>query len=620
MVGWLRRAIRGTGYRPHVASTLRGAQERRHRREAELKLYSTVREEAADGRAGTSVRQSGRAASIERTGHLPIAMDGDTFALEGGVVSRPVRWLCSPCFGVGVLSCVLYLATMAPSVTWGDDADFQTRAFQLETDVGARGYPVWTAVAHLASRVPIGNVAARVNAFNALLGGLAVALMFAAVKAWTGSTFSAWVAATAMAVSHTFWFVATKTEVYTAHAAILGAILYYIAKYETAGKPWHLWGAALLLALGLLHHMFIVLLYPAAIVYYVWALVRCRDGTRRQVAVTPVFFALGLVPLVVVGAHFGMFHAGPVAAMNKLLFAGDPVIRGSVLRFDALGLVRNVGYCLAFTLYNFPSPALVLALVGVVTDMRHHQRRFVLLLLMWGTAITFVLNYGTGERWMSLLPAHLIVAVWAGVGASRSVGWLASVIDRRPLSVMTRDTRAAGLVLACCFVMPTVLYWAFPQLLNRFDKQLFATRDTRFHDYDTSFLWPCKAGYRGAEMWRSEVMARVPPDSRVFASWGAFAVLRYAQTIERARPDLSLHLKDRVSLTDTKRWSDDLNVPTFYVTEPFRVVSQVVPADCRTAFHVVDSELNLYSYMGMWEVSGTVSDATGRTEKRGSHR
>jgi len=78
---------------------------------------------------------------------------------------------------VFLLALAGYLRTMRPTFGWGDSSELVTAAYYL--GVGhSPGYPTWMLLAHPFARLPIGDVAFRVNLFTALLGAVAVAVFY----------------------------------------------------------------------------------------------------------------------------------------------------------------------------------------------------------------------------------------------------------------------------------------------------------------------------------------------------------------------------------------------------------------------------------------------------------
>jgi tetratricopeptide (TPR) repeat protein len=88
--------------------------------------------------------------------------------------SFPAELLCAG--GVFVATLLLYSWTLAPTVTLTDSGELIVVAHGLGV-AHPPGFPLWTILAHLASLVPLGNVAVRINFASALFAALASATL-----------------------------------------------------------------------------------------------------------------------------------------------------------------------------------------------------------------------------------------------------------------------------------------------------------------------------------------------------------------------------------------------------------------------------------------------------------
>jgi hypothetical protein len=77
---------------------------------------------------------------------------------------------------VFLLSILLYARTVAPTVTLVDSGELILAAYGRGV-AHPPGFPLYVVIAHLASMIPIGSIALRVNCVSALFGALAAALI-----------------------------------------------------------------------------------------------------------------------------------------------------------------------------------------------------------------------------------------------------------------------------------------------------------------------------------------------------------------------------------------------------------------------------------------------------------
>ena len=167
----------------------------------------------------------------------------------------------------GLLAFAVYAWTVAPNVTLLDCGEFATAAINFGVP-HPTGYPLWTLLAWLFSRLPLGNKIWEVNLFSSVCAGLAVGICASLTRStlrWLlGESLSKWsgltttISATCsllFAFSFSMWSQATITEVYALHALMIGA--YLTALYAWLRKPDCLWILLLvffLLALAFSNH------------------------------------------------------------------------------------------------------------------------------------------------------------------------------------------------------------------------------------------------------------------------------------------------------------------------------------------------------------------------------
>ena len=77
---------------------------------------------------------------------------------------------------VFLVALVVYSWTLAPTVTLTDSGELIVAAYGLGV-AHPPGIPLWVMLAHLASLVPVGNVAVRINFSSAVFAALACAML-----------------------------------------------------------------------------------------------------------------------------------------------------------------------------------------------------------------------------------------------------------------------------------------------------------------------------------------------------------------------------------------------------------------------------------------------------------
>lgn len=392
---------------------------------------------------------------------------------------------------------VVYLRTLSAHVGTEDPGEIATALHGMGI-LHPTGYPLYTLIGSLFARLPLGDtVIWRLNLFSALLTALAAFLfhrtfllllsdrvsgLFGDSRHAPGRRTSGhgrdWIGATSatlmLAFSAQFWTEAVSLEVYAFHLVFLAIVLRLFV--ETAARPGdgHRWLLfAYVLGLSFTHHMMTVLLGPAFLVLFFQVHGFGRAAWERIVLGTP-FFLLALTgylylplrssaaPLMnwgeptslraiwqhVTAAQYGdqMFSSARIAWLKFLQFGAD--------------LPGDFGYA-----------PLALAAAGI-WSLRRRSRLLVFTLLVFATGLFYSINYAFEDPNFNL-NAHVVVALWAGLGAS----WL---VD----SARGSGKIIAGILVGLAVFCP--LAFNYPKL----DK----SRDSMVEDYARNVLESMDSG------------------------------------------------------------------------------------------------------------------------------
>src|SRR5688572_19823819 len=155
----------------------------------------------------------------------------------------------------------VYAVTLSSTVTWrnhGEDSGDLLVACATLGIPHPTGYPLYTVLGRVASLVPIGSIAYRINLVSALAGAAAVYflarwILELAPRALgpSAAVFGAVVGSLLYAFSRGAWSQSVLAEVYTLNVALLGASLWSLARADRTGNVRWLFVSAYLLGLGL---------------------------------------------------------------------------------------------------------------------------------------------------------------------------------------------------------------------------------------------------------------------------------------------------------------------------------------------------------------------------------
>ena len=187
---------------------------------------------------------------------------------------------------------LLYLRTLAPTVTVDDSGDFTLAAYFFGA-AHPPGYPAFVLLSRLFVLLPMGDVAFRVNLLTAVAGVLSVVLVYFLVEELVGSTAAAAFAAGIFAVSASFWRLATYAEVGTAMTAAACALLYFFVRWRKTERFGFLMGSAFLTGISAgVHYV------PVLISVVLFGMLLClRAGRKYLLSFKPLLICIGLFSL-----------------------------------------------------------------------------------------------------------------------------------------------------------------------------------------------------------------------------------------------------------------------------------------------------------------------------------
>ena len=462
---------------------------------------------------------------------------------------------------VFLVALLLYSWTLAPTITLTDSGELIVVARGLGI-AHPPGVPLWIILAHLASLVPLGNVAQRINFSSALFAALTCAMLALVVAEViiTASYLAAakrrkrgtkkieelgvthpMVAAPALgaglllAFSRTLWSYATITEVYALNTLLILVICFLMLRWRrwivedrmhisTVSNPGQvtrhdafLYSAALIFGLALgVHHVTVALTLPAVAV-----IVFRTQGVRFFTSRRFVYAAL-----ISIGALVAVYAYLPLAASRspvinwghprslqeiwwhltgrqyQVYFSFKPEIMGE----------QFAEFCrMALREFGFPwlPLSLVLAFAGLTDAFKRDRTIFWFLLTIVIADLAYALSYEIAEdKDAYYLPTFISIAIAAGLG----IRWLIRSAVSKSLPVAKPSLVAVVAVLVVSTIALTA-NWPFN---NR--RRYFIA-----HDYVDNLL-----------------KAIAPSGLLLTLDWQVVSPMFYAQEIEHLRPDVKV--------------------------------------------------------------------------------
>ena len=338
------------------------------------------------------------------------------------------------------LALVVYVATMAPGLTFrnngADGGDLIAAAWTLGVP-HPPGYPTYTLLAWLATRLPVGTIAYRTNLFSGVSAALAVGLLCRCAQILLRGEKHYQLIATAsaltLAFSPLFWSQAVITEVYALLALFAAVLLWLLLLWREGAADGTLWGAGLALGLGLGNHLTLLFVVPAALLL-LWP-ERQRLFRLRVLLPSLLFFLLGLATYAYL----------PLAARQR-----PPVNWGNPQTWKGFLWVVTADQYQAFVFGLPPAEiperigawswrfgrqfgwwGLAIALVGAWSWWRR-DRWFLTCSLAWILPLSiYAFFYDTGDSYVYLLTAMMLSSVWWAGGASYLLNLVSTAIKYR---------------------------------------------------------------------------------------------------------------------------------------------------------------------------------------------
>ena len=516
------------------------------------------------------------------------------------IYSSRAELLCAG--AIFLVALLLYTLTLAPTVTLVDSGELIVAARGLGV-AHPPGFPLWVILAHLASLMPFGNAAARINfssAFFAALACAVLALLVAELMIAGGYVATAkrtkksarqttniedynrerlWqlvpalAAGLLMAFSRTLWSYATITEVYALNALLMVVVFFLIARWrrrtiESRKHPgeqitlhdiWLYTGALVFgLALGV-HHVTVALTLPALA-----AIVYGTQGMRFFISRRLLYSALiSIAALVAVYAYL------PIAASRSpVMNWGNPRslqeiwwhITGRQYRVffsfsPAMMGTQFVEFC-RMVLREFAFPWLpltpFLALAGFASAWKRDRTAFWFLLLIVIADLAYSLSYEIAEdKDAYYLPAFISIAIAAGYG----IGWLGelAIFRRSPARI---SYLAAATAIAVTTATAFGANWPFNNRRHYFIAEDYV--ENLFGTIAANGLLFTQDWQVASPMWYAQEIEQRRRDVKVVdvnllrRSW-------YFDYLKRAHPDLVERSRDKIDafVEILKEWERD---------------------------------------------------------------
>jgi len=441
---------------------------------------------------------------------------------------------------LGVVALLLYVRTLAPSLLWGDSAEFQTLSYTLGM-THPSGYMTYIMIGKLFTYIPVGNIAYRVNLMSAFFGALTVAQIYLLVRMLGGIPIAGISASLTLGLIPLFWRNALVAESYATAAGMTAMIWLLFLCWRKTRKWQYLFLAGLAGGLSVGIHSTIVMTAAAVIV------VMLTKVPKRAEWVGAIAGAL-LGILITFSFFLFLDHHNPPSSIYNTTywpshssdgqFTSDfntPVKRfftifpaGHFWSYYFTAGTAETDRRLAEYLSIHPVWSLAFILIGVVTLFKDNWRDAlypaIAFLIIWGFAVTVA--FSIYQEFYT--PIAVFMFVWYGYGVSRMFEAMTRFLSQRQLAVKSTQILMSAVLVA----LPL---WQFRTDLTAGIQSGYTTFIRRDHLYPV--FAPDKA-IRDAR----KIVDRVEDNAIVFTDWDKLYSYVYTAHIEESRTGIAFHL------------------------------------------------------------------------------
>lgn len=377
------------------------------------------------------------------------------------------------------------------------------------------GYPLYLTIAHLFTRLPIGNIGLRVNLMSAVFASLTVGILFKIAFQHSRNLWAAITVSALIATGPLYWSQAIRAEVYTFHMFLMAGAIYSwrIAAQENSKRHYYI--TFVFLGLGLGNHMTSILLWFTVLVSAYWLETDIRRNTVPA----------SLLGLVLAALTYLYFPWRAQASLQidyiRPYFSIDPgslhgvwwMISGKT--FHCL-LTPPSGWSLFIQEFNKLAALIWAQTLGfglflgiwgwwVLRGSQGLWNRF-LTIYLFANLIMF-LAYGAIDKEVMFLPIYFLIGIWAAQGIQSLVLWICA--RQEALKAKTMNA------IVNVFLLSVILAGAY------FDWPSITLKDDR----------------RTVDFARA-VLDQVPPQSTIVSHWATASVFDYLIYVEEYRSDV----------------------------------------------------------------------------------
>lgn len=338
-----------------------------------------------------------------------------------------------------IIPFIVYVITLAPSIYFIDSGELGAAASNLNI-AHPTGYPLFTLIGNLFSKLPIASKIYNLNLMSAVFGALASFMLYKLLsllviqfrtnldkkqsqkltdeilnKICLGCSLIA-------AFGLTYWNSSNVIEVYSLHIAIFVSTIYFFLKaiFENGGDnivDVNLMTSAFLIGLGFSNHMSTAYLIPG-FAYLYFSVYGGKIDSIKALAVlfVPMLIGLSAYIYILIRANSAEFSWGNPNTIERLwnhvtakefsrrMFSSSESVSSQLGKFFAL-YPKEFGYL-----------PIVMAIPGILMMFKESKKIFVFTALLFLTTVLYSINYNIIDIETYFLLAFVVTTIWICFG------------------------------------------------------------------------------------------------------------------------------------------------------------------------------------------------------------
>ncbi|MGQ9618789.1 MAG: glycosyltransferase family 117 protein [Candidatus Aminicenantia bacterium] len=314
---------------------------------------------------------------------------------------------------------LIFLFNLAPTVSYGDSAEFVIGAYKLSI-VHPPGYPLYLLFGKLFTMLPVGDIAYRVNMMSAFFGALTCAVLFIILSELIKSILISFITSFTLTFSITFFHLSTIAEVYTLNSFFVATLLLILILWDKRENKRLLFIFSLLFGLSLTNHLTIAIFVPSFLIFFF--LNREKISIMNiDILKTILLVILGLTPYLYIPIRSfssveTIFWPKIKSFKEFISFVTASPFSVWIFKQNFKELVESLLKFLSFLLIQFPGFGTLFGTTGFFKQRKEESKLFILLTLMFLSLAIFGINYRVGDVHHFYLPNYLIFTIWIGYG------------------------------------------------------------------------------------------------------------------------------------------------------------------------------------------------------------